>query len=153
MTNFTSDSLSNMGIVKQPDGSYKKQSQPEIKKRPGKKSHETLQKEAHKKQAAIGTRLTFFSTLECVNVKRPVPEFSFHPVRKWRFDYAWPEQKIALEVEGGAFIGGRHTSGQGFVADMEKYNAAGMLGWRIFKCVPNDLLKTKTIQMLQKIIQ
>ena len=34
-----------------------------------------------------------------------VKEFKFHPVRKWRFDYAVPEHKIALEVEGGVWTG------------------------------------------------
>lgn len=27
-------------------------------------------------------------------------EVLFHPTRKWRMDYAWPDLKIALEVHG-----------------------------------------------------
>lgn len=38
-----------------------------------------------------------------------VKEYLFHPTRKWRFDYAIPDHKIALEVEGGVWTGGRHT--------------------------------------------
>lgn len=99
-----------------------------------------------------GQHLIFFSVLDSVKITRPTPEFMFHPTRKWRMDYAWPDQKVCLEVEGGAFIGGRHTSGAGFIGDMEKYNEAALLGWRIFKCVPKDLCKTATIQLLRKTI-
>ena len=56
-----------------------------------------------------------------------VKEFKFHPIRKWRFDYAIPDHKIALEVEGGVWTGGRHTSSVGFMKDMEKYNTATLL--------------------------
>ena len=34
-------------------------------------------------------------------------EWKFHPVRRWRFDYAFPDFRVALEVEGGVFTGGR----------------------------------------------
>lgn len=104
------------------------------------------------KKDKTSQHLIFFSLLDSVGIKRPKPEVQFHPTRKWRFDYAWPDQKIALEVEGGAFIGGRHTSGAGFIQDMEKYNAAGVLGWRIFKVVPKELCRTATIDLLKQII-
>lgn len=60
-------------------------------------------------------------------------EFRIIPDRRWRFDFAWPERKIAAEVEGGIFTGGRHTTGVGFTKDCEKYNQAALLGWRIFR--------------------
>lgn len=60
-------------------------------------------------------------------------EFRIVPDRRWRFDFAWPERKIAVEVEGGVFVGGRHTGGVGYTKDCEKYNQATLLGWRIFR--------------------
>jgi len=68
-----------------------------------------------------------------------VPEFRFHPFRKWRFDYAQPLLKIALEVEGGVWSGGRHTRGSGFLGDIEKYNAATAAGWSIFRCTTDGV--------------
>lgn len=69
----------------------------------------------------------------------PVPEYRFDESRRWRFDYAWPEHKIALEIEGGVFTRGRHTRPSGFLKDMEKYNRAAQLGYRVFRCTPNSI--------------
>jgi very-short-patch-repair endonuclease len=66
-------------------------------------------------------------------------EYRFHPVRKWRFDFAWPDKLIALEVDGGVFSGGRHVRGEGFVKDCEKQNVAMGLGWRILKAVTKHI--------------
>ncbi len=60
-------------------------------------------------------------------------EHAFHPGRRWRLDFAWPEFLIALEIEGGTFNTGRHTRPVGFEKDCEKYNAAAMLGWTVFR--------------------
>jgi hypothetical protein len=68
-----------------------------------------------------------------------VTEYRFHPTRKWRFDWAWPDRMVALEIEGGAWTGGRHTRGKGFVADMEKYNAAALAGWRVLRVTPQQV--------------
>jgi len=63
----------------------------------------------------------------------PEREVRFHPTRKWRFDFAWREQRLAVEVEGGTWAGGRHTRGEGFAEDAEKYNAAVLLGWSVLR--------------------
>lgn len=81
-----------------------------------------------------------------------VKEYKFHPTRRWRFDYAIPEHKIALEVEGGVWTGGRHIRAQGFLGDMEKYNTATLMGWRVFRTTPDELYKTATINLLRNAI-
>ena len=81
----------------------------------------------------------------------PVPEaeYRFHPFRKWRFDFAWPEQKVAVEIEGGIWTRGRHTRGAGYLGDLEKYNEAQLLGWIVLRCTPSQL-RTKGIALLQR---
>ena len=64
---------------------------------------------------------------------KPIREFVFAPPRKWRFDFAYPEKKIAIEIEGGIWSAGRHTRGKGFESDCEKYNTATLLGWRVYR--------------------
>lgn len=81
-----------------------------------------------------------------------VKEYKFHPVRRWRFDYAIPEHKIALEVEGGVWTDGRHVRAEGFLGDMEKYNTATLMGWRVLRTTPDDLYKLATIRMIQSAI-
>jgi hypothetical protein len=73
--------------------------------------------------------------LQCRAVKLPEPvrEFYFAKPRRWRFDFAWPEQLIALEVEGVVYptkrgehrLGGRHVSVTGFKADIERHIVVG----------------------------
>jgi hypothetical protein len=81
-----------------------------------------------------------------------VREFRFHPKRLWRFDYAFPPLKIAIEVEGGVWTKGRHTRGSGFVKDMEKYNAAAVLGWTLIRVTPKSLLKRSTVDLIKQSI-
>lgn len=81
-----------------------------------------------------------------------VKEYRFHPIRKWRFDYAIPSALVALEVEGGVWTGGRHTSPKGFLNDMEKYNTATLMGWSVYRTTPDDLLTCKTVDLLKTAI-
>jgi very-short-patch-repair endonuclease len=70
---------------------------------------------------------------ESPDIPAPVREVRFLDSRRWRFDFAWPDVKLACEVEGGVYSGGRHTSGAGFEKDCEKYNTALVLGWRVLR--------------------
>lgn len=83
----------------------------------------------------------------------PVEEYIFHPVRKWRIDIAWPDHKLAFEIEGGVFkeewkqnewgkwekksVG--HRSISGFLKDMEKYNALSVCDWRLLRATPDQV--------------
>lgn len=79
-------------------------------------------------------------------------EMRFHPKRMWRFDYAIPEHMIAIEVEGGVWTGGRHTRPKGFLGDIEKYNTATVMGWRLLRTTPEELVSKKTVDMIKTII-
>ena len=66
-------------------------------------------------------------------------EFRFHPVRKWRADFAHLESRTLIEIEGGIYINGRHNRGAGFAADLEKYLEASLDGWRVIRLGPNEI--------------
>ncbi|HRY32087.1 MAG TPA: hypothetical protein P5531_03870 [Bacteroidales bacterium] len=77
-----------------------------------------------------------------------IKEHRFHPTRKWRFDYAIPQINLAIEVEGGIYKRGRHVRPKGFIKDMEKYNTATTMGWRVIRIQPSELMTTNTIIMI-----
>lgn len=116
--------------------------------------------------------VTIDAQLAVAGLPVPMTEFRFHPTRKWRFDYAWPLFKVALEIEGGAHgrliiigsgierrggkdlgitsgtrirVGGRHQSGPGFEADITKYNAAAVAGWAVLRGTTRQVRDGETL--------
>lgn len=73
----------------------------------------------------------------------PTREYQFHPTREWRFDLCWPAPllKLAVEINGGIWRrgGGAHT-GTGHMRDLEKGNAALLLGYRVLHFVPEQVM-------------
>lgn len=88
----------------------------------------------------------------------PKREFRFHPTRKWLFDFAWPDLKLAVEVEGITNVGkhedgksnlGRHQTPKGYEADCVKYGAAMELGWDVYRCTPRMVKSGAAIETIQ----
>lgn len=82
----------------------------------------------------------------------PEREYVFHKKRKWRFDFAWPDLLIAVEVEGGIWVGGRHVRGEGYEADCEKYNEAQLAGWMVLRFTPG-MLKRSGGEVIEKAVR
>lgn len=85
----------------------------------------------------------------------PQPEHCFHPTRKWRFDWSWPDHLVALEVDGGVFLkgGGRHNRGSGYREDAAKMNEAACLGWRVLRVLPEQLYSTQTLDWIRRALE
>lgn len=79
-------------------------------------------------------------------------EYKFHPVRKWRMDFACPELKICIEIDGGIFIGGRHSRPIGMLKDNEKLNTAASMGWLVLRFTPQQKQKTATFELIDKTV-
>ena len=85
------------------------------------------------------------------NWPAPDAEYRFHPVRKWRFDFAFPVKKIAVEIDGNAWGttgGGRHMQDK----DLEKRNAATSLHWRVFHFSPG-MLKRDPVGCVEMVVE
>lgn len=75
----------------------------------------------------------FLFLVRALGLPEPDAETRFDPRRKWRFDFLWRKSRVAVEMEGGVFSGGRHTSGVGYTNDCEKYNAAALAGYLVLR--------------------
>jgi very-short-patch-repair endonuclease len=83
----------------------------------------------------------FLFLCRALGLPEPTREYRFAEPRRWRFDFAWIPQRLAVEVEGGTFVRGRHVRGKGIENDCHKYNAAVVRGWRVLRFTTDDVLK------------
>lgn len=108
----------------------------------------------------------------------PQKEHRFHPERMWRFDYAWVEKKIAVEIDGGSFgrvvvchqckqpvkrflksggimlirEGSGHNTGPALNRDHEKFNEAVKLGWRVYHFTPERIKDHSAIDFVASVL-
>lgn len=80
-------------------------------------------------------------------------QHQFHQTRKWRFDFAWPAEKLALEVDGGTWVAGRHSRGAGMAADCEKQAAAVIAGWRVLRCTTDHVKSGEAARWVAQALQ
>lgn len=87
---------------------------------------------------------------QCALSGVPVPaaEVRFHPTRRWRFDWCWADAKLALEVQGGIYMQGRHTRGAALVKEFEKLNAAATMGWRVLFVTPRQVANGEALAVI-----
>lgn len=69
-------------------------------------------------------------------------ELKVTKMRGWRFDYSYPELRIAIEVHGGIFTKGRHVRPLGFMEDRRKMNEAQLQGWIVLEFPVPDIENT-----------
>jgi hypothetical protein len=91
-----------------------------------------------------------FTLIMADGLPEPVRELHFHKPRKWRFDLAYPDLKIAIECEGGTWSGGRHSRGKGFEDDCYKYNQAELDGWKVFRFTSAMILNASAINTVKE---
>ncbi len=82
----------------------------------------------------------FLYLCRVLHLPEPDSEAGFDPKRKWRFDFLWRKSRVAIEIEGGTWSGGRHVSGKGYANDCEKYNAAALAGFMVLRFT-GDMLR------------
>jgi hypothetical protein len=93
-------------------------------------------------------------------------EYRFAPPRKWRADFlvrsTWTVRNshgaevqingnhLLIEVDGGAFIAGRHSRGTGVEKDAEKQSAAAILGYRVIRCTPAQVNDGRALSWIRQ---
>lgn len=75
-------------------------------------------------------------------------EYRFHPTRKFRFDFAFPGARLAAEIDGGIWSGGRHVRGSGVESDCTKQNLATLAGWRLLRFTGRHVKSGEALQTI-----
>jgi very-short-patch-repair endonuclease len=87
--------------------------------------------------------------------KLPTPEreFSFLEGRRYRMDFAWPELRVALEVEGGSWVNGAHGRGKHFESDCRKYSLAAIEGWVVVRATTDMVKSGEALDLLERALE
>lgn len=89
---------------------------------------------------------------------RPEAQYRFHPERRWRLDFAFPDVLVAVEIDGGIFAAenggeaGKHARGAGRCKDMEKRNAAVELGWLVLNYGPPHIRSGEAALQVARVV-
>jgi len=103
----------------------------------------------------VSKRRSFDATgiLARFGIPAPVREYRFHDTRKWRFDLAWADQNLAVEIDGGLFVNGGHSRGKAREGDYAKDAAAMALGWRVLRCSTGQMRSGEACRWILAILK
>lgn len=90
--------------------------------------------------------------LRMVGAPDPLRQYRFHPTRRWRFDLAWPDRNMAVEVDGGTWTGGGHVRGKHYESDCEKGNEAILLGWRVMHVTTDMVSDGRAVAFIERFL-
>lgn len=96
---------------------------------------------------------TLLLQLRALKLPAPEREYRFAPPRRWRFDFCYPGRMLAIEVEGGTWIGGRHGRGTGYANDLEKYNQAVVMGWRVLRYTTDQVVSGAAVAQIAEVLE
>ena len=91
--------------------------------------------------------------IRAANLPEPVREYRAIPTRRFRWDFAWPERMILLEVQGAVWVKGKHSPGVGITRDCEKATLAALAGFRCLAVTGNHVTSGQAIQWVQEALQ
>jgi very-short-patch-repair endonuclease len=89
--------------------------------------------------------------MRMVGLPTPDRQFRFHLTRKWRADFRWPT--LIVEVDGGAYIHGRHTTGRGYEDDRERDAEAMMMGYRVLRVTPKQVTSGQALAWIEALLK
>ncbi len=91
--------------------------------------------------------------IRALGLPEPEREFCAVPGRKFRTDFAWPAQKVAVEYEGGTWSGGGHNRGGRFHRDVSKYNELAILGWKVIRVTADTLRDGSGVEYARRALE
>ncbi|AZF88244.1 very-short-patch-repair endonuclease [Meiothermus phage MMP17] len=94
---------------------------------------------------------TLAAHIRLYGLPEPERQFKFHSERRWRFDFAWPGHRLAVEVDGVLWgHQGGHQRPDDYADDCEKLNEAVLLGWRVLRFTPAQVRSGDAVLVVQR---
>ena len=91
--------------------------------------------------------------IKALGLPEPVREYRAIAGRKFRFDFAWLEQRLLIEINGGTYTKGAHSTGQGIARDYEKANLAVLHGWRVLTFDGKAVKSGEAVETIRKALE
>lgn len=105
------------------------------------------------KKACQCLELALLQQINAYQLPEPTREFCFLDDRKFRADFAYPDMRLLIEVEGGTYGRGGHSSHAGISRDVEKNNLAVINGWRVIRCTGEQVTNGMCILWIEQAVE
>lgn len=103
------------------------------------------------RRAVTDYKADLLRQLKDAGLPEPATEFRFNEKRGWRFDFAFKEEQVAVEYEGGIFSGQpSHSSPSGITRDIEKYTEANIAGWMVVRVTAQTVANGKALEYVRR---
>lgn len=91
--------------------------------------------------------------IRALGLPEPVREYRAIPGRKFRYDFCWEKERLLVEVNGGTYTKGAHSTGQGIARDYEKANLATLDGWRVLMFDGKAVKSGVAVEVIRKALE
>ena len=91
--------------------------------------------------------------IRALGLPEPVREYPAITGRKFRFDFAWLEHRLLVEVNGGTYTKGAHSTGLGIARDYEKANLAQLAGWRVLMFDGKAVKSGEAVEVIRQALE
>ena len=91
--------------------------------------------------------------IRALGLPEPIREYQAIKGRKFRFDFAWLEQRLLVEVNGGTYTKGAHSTGRGIARDYEKANLAVLQGWRVLSFDGKSVKDGTAVEVIRQALE
>ena len=93
--------------------------------------------------------------IRALGLPEPIREYQAIKGRKFRFDFAWldPEHRLLVEVNGGTYTKGAHSTGAGIARDYEKCNLGVLQGWRVLSFDGKAVKSGEAVEVIRQALE
>ena len=95
----------------------------------------------------------FAFQLDSAGVTGYIREYQAIPGRRFRFDFAWRKERLLVEINGGTYSKGAHSTGTGINRDYEKGNLAVLNGWRVLSFDTKQVKSGAALDVVEKFLR